>query len=335
MSSSDDGTNKAARILECVSFVTVHRTRKDCCDHDRENRFHTCFECSQILQESASLCTCFFYNYSHNIRSDTQPPRRIYDQLDHPNPFYRMIRSLNNHLPFVDFSVLSASGGFSMLLKQDGSLWATGNNMHGQFGDNSTDSRKKFVKVVPSDVQSVVVGGAHSMMLTSGGNLWGTGGNVHGQLGDERETTKTTFVYVFSNVQTVSSNVRHTMLVRQRGGLFATGDNTHGQLGLGEKSAFATEFRGVIDSGVQTVAAGGDHSVVVKKDGSLWTTGSNADGQLGIGKDTIKVYWFTKAVDSSGVKVSGAKVAFAGARQSMVVKTDGRCVVGWGGEGNG
>ena len=37
---------------------------------------------------------------------------------------------------------------FSMVLKQDGSVWATGNNDHGQHGDgHNGNNRRSFVKV--------------------------------------------------------------------------------------------------------------------------------------------------------------------------------------------
>ena len=36
-----------------------------------------------------------------------------------------------------------------MVLKEDGSIWATGSNQDGQFGDGSTVSQQKFVKLAP------------------------------------------------------------------------------------------------------------------------------------------------------------------------------------------
>ena len=43
-----------------------------------------------------------------------------------------------------------AAGGFhSMILKNDGSIWATGSNQYGQFGDGTTTSRKAFVRLAP------------------------------------------------------------------------------------------------------------------------------------------------------------------------------------------
>ena len=37
-----------------------------------------------------------------------------------------------------------------MVLAQDGSVWATGNNEYGQLGDGTFDNKKSFVMVMPS-----------------------------------------------------------------------------------------------------------------------------------------------------------------------------------------
>ena len=42
---------------------------------------------------------------------------------------------------------VAAGGSHSMVLKHDGSLWATGENLYGQLGDGSTTSTSDFVKV--------------------------------------------------------------------------------------------------------------------------------------------------------------------------------------------
>ena len=54
--------------------------------------------------------------------------------------------------PFVSAAKAVAAGGYhSMLLKQDGSLWATGSNKHGQLGHGSITFDKTFVKIDKGD----------------------------------------------------------------------------------------------------------------------------------------------------------------------------------------
>ena len=43
--------------------------------------------------------------------------------------------------------VIAAGAYHSMVLKQDGSIWATGSNEYGQFGDGSTASEDRFVRI--------------------------------------------------------------------------------------------------------------------------------------------------------------------------------------------
>ena len=45
---------------------------------------------------------------------------------------------------------IDAGNDHSMVLKQDGSVWATGSNEYGQLGDGTTTIRLTFVKVVSS-----------------------------------------------------------------------------------------------------------------------------------------------------------------------------------------
>ena len=43
-----------------------------------------------------------------------------------------------------------AAGGYhSMVVKEDNSIWATGSNEDGQFGDGSTDSTQSYARLSP------------------------------------------------------------------------------------------------------------------------------------------------------------------------------------------
>ena len=56
----------------------------------------------------------------------------------------RFVQVISNGVKIV------AAGAFhSMVLKEDGSIWATGSNKDGQFGDGSRTSQVVFVKIEP------------------------------------------------------------------------------------------------------------------------------------------------------------------------------------------
>jgi len=91
----------------------------------------------------------------------------------------------------TSYSVISvaAEGYHTMILKTDGTLWATGNNYYGQLGDGTTVNRYTPVQIM-SDVKAVAAGGYHTMILKTDGTLWATGDNYNGQLGDGTTTAR-------------------------------------------------------------------------------------------------------------------------------------------------
>ena len=83
-----------------------------------------------------------------------------------------------------DAQTIAAGSRHSLVLKLDGTVWATGYNMYGQLGDGSATSRETFVEVVPSGAIGIAAGVHHSMVLKRDHSLWFTGSNKYGQFGD-------------------------------------------------------------------------------------------------------------------------------------------------------
>ncbi|MCX8013632.1 MAG: InlB B-repeat-containing protein, partial [Rectinema sp.] len=177
-----------------------------------------------------------------------------------------------------------AAGFFhTMMLKSDGTLWATGYNFYGQLGDGSTSNRYSPVQIM-SNVKAVAAGDWHTMILKRDGTLWATGYNGYGQLGDGGTTTHYSPVQIMSDVKAVAAGNWHTMMLKRDGTLWATGYNEYGQLGDGSTATRSTPAQ--IMSDVKAVAAGYLHTMILKSDGTLWATGSNYWGQLGDGSTT-------------------------------------------------
>ena len=60
-----------------------------------------------------------------------------------------------------------------MLLKDDGSVWATGWNRFGQLGDGTYMHRKRFVQVVANGVRTAAQAGSrHSLILKQDNSVW-------------------------------------------------------------------------------------------------------------------------------------------------------------------
>ena len=98
-----------------------------------------------------------------------------------------------------DVRAVAVGDGHSMVLKQDGSVWTTGWNIHGQLGDGSKTDRDHFVQVILGYAKAVAAGGKHSLVVMQDGSVWATGFNLHGQLGDGSKTGKSQFLQVISN----------------------------------------------------------------------------------------------------------------------------------------
>ena len=76
-----------------------------------------------------------------------------------------------------------AGGGHSLMLKQDGSVWAVGRSNYGQLGDQTTTDKSRIVQVIFEPAKAVSAGRFHSLVLLQDTSVWVTGSNAYGQLG--------------------------------------------------------------------------------------------------------------------------------------------------------
>ncbi len=215
-------------------------------------------------------------------------------------------------LNLFNFVVVSRNAT-TVIVKSDGTLWATGTNDDGQLGDGTTTNRFTPVQVM-ADVRYVSAGDYHTMILKTDGTLWATGYNGDGQLGDGTTTNRFTPVQVMTDVKYVSAGGYHTMIIKNDGTLWATGTNDDGQ--LGDSTYTGKKIPVKIMTDVKYVSAGGYHTMIIKNDGTLWATGDNGSGQLGDGatytERTIPVQVMTDV-----------KYVSAGGSHTMIIKNDG------------
>ena len=119
---------------------------------------------------------------------------------------------------------LALGHAHSLMLTEDGSVWATGLNLYGQLGDGSTTTRRTFTKVISSDAQAVAAGLYHSLVLKRDGSIWATGFNFFGQLGDGSGLDKSSFVQVIaSGGKAMSAGNDHSIVLSLDGTVWATG----------------------------------------------------------------------------------------------------------------
>jgi alpha-tubulin suppressor-like RCC1 family protein len=225
---------------------------------------------------------------------------------------------------FTDWCQVSAGGVHTAAVRQNGTLWAWGDNTRGQLGDGTTVQRTSPVSVVGgfTDWCQVSAGNAHTAALRQNGTLWAWGCNGQGQLGDGTIVDKSSPVSVvggFTDWCQVSAGCVHTAAVRQNGTLWAWGLNQQGILGDGttvSKSSPVSVVGGFTDW--CQVSAGGSHTAAVRQNGTLWSWGCNTCGLLGDGTTVSK---------SSPVSVVGGFTDWcqvsAGSDQTSAVRQNG------------
>lgn len=175
---------------------------------------------------------------------------------------------------------------------QPGQLYTWGNNVHGQLGDGTLQSKSIPTHIgTAEDWTAVSAGDLHTVALKSDGSLWAWGDNHDGRLGDgTTELRKDSPVQIGSDNDwaAVEAGDNHTVALKTDGSLWAWGGNSIGQLGDG--SLENRNLPTLIDDGSTWIAvsAGSYHTVALKADGSLWAWGDNSKGQLGDGSTTFK-----------------------------------------------
>lgn len=91
--------------------------------------------------------------------------------------------------------VISAAYNHTMYLKNDNTLWASGNNSYGELGDGSTNRILTHIQVM-SDVQFVSIGRFHTLVIKVDDTMWGSGYNWMGNLGDGTQEDKHGFIEI-------------------------------------------------------------------------------------------------------------------------------------------
>lgn len=184
-----------------------------------------------------------------------------------------------------DWAAVKAGQQFAAALKDDGTLWAWGENAFGQVGDGTTTVVDAPIRVgTDSDWAHVFAGKASTFAIKTDGSLWAWGANGSGRLGigSAVDALVPTRVGTATDWAWVSNDGSHTVALKTNGELWAWGNNSSCQLGDGTTTATNAPYR-IGDEYWLAVAAREGATIAIKSDGSLWAWGDNYEGRLGVG----------------------------------------------------
>lgn len=191
-----------------------------------------------------------------------------------------------------EVKAIVAGAYHSLALKDDGTVWAWGNNWDGQLGDDTWEN-----SAVPTPVQglsqviAIASGDYHSFALKEDGTVWAWGSNWDGQLGVGHTSYVEGPVQLpLTQIVQIEGGNGHTAAIDYQGRLWTWGSNTDGQLGYETAGSDQTSPQLVSAlSNVKSISLGRDHSIALLSDGTVWGWGDTGNGQAGILPDGFVV----------------------------------------------
>lgn len=225
------------------------------------------------------------------------------------------------------FVNVSVNGGHMLAIKDNGTLWGTGQNDSGQLGDGTTTDRTGTLVQVGNGASGFVLasGGYNfSVALKQDGTIWGTGYNYSGNFGGPAGAMYTNFVNLANGEKFVWVGAVYdgAFALKADGTLWNVGRNDAGGLGDGTcgtgmqcwkypwgPAGGTNRFTKVAPSNWWTVA--------LKADGTLWCAGSSYGGRFGVAASGV---WKDFGACAPGHFFTDVAT---GADHTLAVKADG------------
>ncbi len=233
------------------------------------------------------------------------------------------------------------TSGHNFGIKNDGSLWAWGENSFGKLGINKDDNEVVF-KTTPTLVsagpwKSVAIGYEHTLGLQENGKLYAWGRNNVGQLGlgvantnhyiSPQEITSPSW----TSIKAIAANHYSSFVITNENKIYGWGYNLSGQLGIGDNTSTVNPTQEFSNStNWKSIYTGAYHIIAVKNDNTLWSWGLNGNGELG--NNNIGVS--RNIPGNVSGNITDATTISVGAYHNVIIRSD-HSLWGWGSNGEG
>jgi alpha-tubulin suppressor-like RCC1 family protein len=190
---------------------------------------------------------------------------------------------------------IAPGGSHTLAIKNDGTLWAWGNNFHGALGDGTFTNRNTPVQIgtdanwrdiSANEEVNATPKSNFSLAIKTDGTLWAWGNNSYRQLGigPAGGDYNTPVQVGFDNDWlTVSAGKSYSLGIKTDSTLWAWGYNQNGELGLGDFTPRSIPVQVGTATNWAKISAGFEVSAALTTTGTIWTWGRNYAGQLGDG----------------------------------------------------
>ncbi len=185
----------------------------------------------------------------------------------------------------------TANANWRLAIKQNGTMWAWGQNDDGQLGQNDTSKRSSPTQI--GSLTTWVTGtaggssGGSTAAIKTDGTLWTWGKNQYGELGINSVASRSSPVQVGSDYWSLVSRGGYvSAAIRADGTMWAWGRNQVGQLGQNNTVLRSSPVQVGSDTNWSKVSVAANSILAIKTDNSLWVWGYQDQGILGINSVT-------------------------------------------------
>lgn len=208
-----------------------------------------------------------------------------------------------------DVKEIAAGYDHTVVLKEDGTVWAWGLNNYGQLGDGTNSNLDSEIVQSMSGVTKIAAGDYHTAALASDGTVWTWGCNTNGQLGDGTTVSRyvPTQVANVSDIIDIEAGSYNTLALSRDGTIWAWGNyygttpvkiqnltdvksisSGYNMISALKNDGTVWDIRSIYSpvqlqniNDVTAISCGYNHIIVTKQDGTIWAWGDNQYGQLG------------------------------------------------------